>query len=39
MEISEIIKERRSIRRFQEKEIPKEIIEKLIGSLIYDRRV
>ena len=31
----EIIKERRSIRRFQKKEIPKEIIEKLIEALIW----
>jgi nitroreductase len=35
MSILEIIKGRRSIRRFQKKEIPKEIIEKLIEALIW----
>lgn len=34
-EILEIIKNRRSIRQFQKKEIPKEIIEKLIEALIW----
>lgn len=35
MEILQIIKNRRSIRRFQKKEIPEEIIDKLIESLIW----
>ncbi len=35
MEILEIIKNRRSIREFREKEIPEEIIEKLIEALIW----
>jgi nitroreductase len=35
MEILKIIKERRSIRKFQKKEIPQEIIDKLIGALIW----
>ena len=35
MEILKIIKERRSIRRFQKKEIPEEIIDKLIEALIW----
>lgn len=35
MEILEIIKNRRSIREFQKKDIPKEIIEKLIEALIW----
>jgi nitroreductase len=34
-DILKIIKERRSIRKFQEKEISKEIIDKLIESLIW----
>ena len=33
--ILEIIKNRRSIRRYQNKEIPKEIIDKLIEALIW----
>lgn len=35
MSILEIIKNRRSIRRFQKKEIPEEIIEKLTEALIW----
>jgi len=35
MEILKIIKERRSIRKFQKKEIPGEIIDKLIEALIW----
>lgn len=35
MPILEIIKNRRSIREFQEKEIPDEIIDKLIEALIW----
>lgn len=35
MSILEIIKNRRSVRQFQEKEIPEEIIDKLIESLIW----
>jgi len=35
MEFLKIIKERRSIRKFQKKEIPEEIIEKLIEALIW----
>lgn len=35
MDILEIIKNRRSVREFQKKEIPKEIIEKLIEALIW----
>jgi len=35
MEISEIIKNRRSIRKFQEKEIPEKIIDKLVEALIW----
>lgn len=35
MEILEIIKNRRSIRKFQEKEISEEIIDKLIEALIW----
>ena len=35
MSILEIIKNRRSIRKFQKKEIPKEIIDKLIEALIW----
>ena len=34
MDILEIIKNRRSIRKFQKKEIPKKIIEELIRALI-----
>lgn len=35
MSVLETIKERRSIRRFQAKEIPEEIIDKLINALIW----
>jgi len=35
MKILEVIKNRRSIREFQKKEIPEEIIDKLIESLIW----
>ena len=35
MSILEIIKERRSIRKFQKKEIPEKIVDKLIESLIW----
>ena len=35
MEILKAIKERRSIRNFQKKDIPKEIVDKLIDSLIW----
>lgn len=35
MSILEVIKNRRSIRKFQEKEIPKETIDKLIEALIW----
>ncbi len=35
MDILEIIKNRRSIRKFKDKEIPKEILEKLILALIW----
>lgn len=35
MNILETIKERRSIRKFQKKEIPKEIIDKLIEALLW----
>ena len=35
MELLQIIKNRRSIREFQKKEIPEEIIEKLIEALIW----
>lgn len=35
MELLEIIKSRRSIRKFQKKEIPEQIIDKLIESLIW----
>jgi len=35
MSILEIIKNRRSIRKFQKKEIPEEIIDKLIEALIW----
>jgi nitroreductase len=35
MEILEIIKQRRSIRKFQKKEIPKEIIDQLVEALIW----
>lgn len=35
MDILEIIKNRRSVRQFQEKDIPEEIIEKLIEALIW----
>lgn len=35
MELLEIIKNRRSIREFQKKEIPEEIVEKLIEALIW----
>ena len=35
MDILEIIKNRRSVRSFQKKEIPQEIIDKLIESLIW----
>jgi len=35
MSILNIIKERRSIRKFQEKEIPQEIVDKLIEALIW----
>jgi len=35
MEILEIIKKRRSIREFQEKPLPKEIVDKLIEALIW----
>lgn len=35
MDILKTIKERRSIRRFQKKEIPEEIVEKLIEALIW----
>jgi len=35
MEILKIIKERRSIRKFQKKEIPEEIIDELIEALIW----
>lgn len=34
-DVLKIIKERRSIRKFQKKEIPKEIIDKLIEALIW----
>ena len=34
-DLSEIIKNRRSIRRYQDKEIPEEIVDKLIESLIW----
>jgi len=35
MKILEIIKNRRSIRKFQKKEVPKEIIDELIEALIW----
>jgi nitroreductase len=35
MDILEIIKNRRSVRQFQKKEIPEEIVEKLIEALIW----
>jgi len=35
MELLEIIKNRRSVRSFQKKEIPKEVVEKLIEALIW----
>ena len=35
MELNEIIKKRRSIRKWEEKEIPQQMIEKLIESIIW----
>ncbi len=35
MDILEIIKNRRSVRGFQKKEIPEEIVEKLIEALLW----
>lgn len=35
MDLLEIIKNRRSVRSFQEKEIPEEVVEKLIEALIW----
>ena len=34
-DILKIIKDRRSIRKFQKKEIPKELVEKIKGALIW----
>jgi len=35
MELNDVIKKRRSIRKWEEKEIPKEMIEKLIEAIIW----
>jgi nitroreductase len=35
MEILQAVKERRSIRDFQKKDIPEEVIDKLVGALIW----
>ena len=35
MDILKAIRERRSIRNFQKKDIPKEIVDKLIDALIW----